>query len=114
MRIDRCLRLAPHALQVGALAAAALLVANVQVATRLLCAACPAFHWHLARLLLPHFFKVAPGVAAKKNEPREEREGRRAPELPAPGWMVVLLLLLWFGSYNVLGTLLHANALPWT
>jgi hypothetical protein len=67
----------------------------VQVATRLLCAACPAFHWHLARLLLPRLLPRLRG----RDTPRK-----------GPG----LLLLLWLGAYNVLGPLLHANAYPWT
>ena len=63
----------------------ALLVSNVQVATRLVAASCPPFYWHMATLL---------------DDPRAPRVSR--------------LICAYVLGYAVCGTALHANFFPWT
>ena len=71
-----------HYAHLGVVAATGLLIANVQVSTRLLAAACPAWYWHITTLL---------------------RQDAQRPRL-----------LAYLCGFNILGTALHANFLPWT
>ncbi len=61
------------------------LFANVQVTTRLIAAACPAFHWSIGRIL-----SGDEGRYAQTNVKR------------------------WLTSYIIIGSVLHANMYPWT
>ena len=81
----RAARCAPYLVHWAGLSLFALIVSNVQVATRLMAAACPPFYWHMASLLA---------------EPR-------SPRVP---WLICAYAL----GYAVCGTALHANFFPWT
>ena len=71
----------------AALVATVVLVAHVQIGTRLLCAACPAVYWHMAVLLESH------GTRAR---------------------LVRSLLVVFLVVYNAVGPALHVNHFPWT
>ena len=84
------------------LSALAFLMANVQVATRLVSAACPPFYWYMAHLLL---------LRGPATEPP-------LPRTAAGGWLGSRRLRGWLCAYvtgfAVVGTVLHSNAYPWT
>jgi GPI mannosyltransferase 2 len=77
--------LLPHYAILGATSVLGLVIAHVQVSTRLLCSSCPALYWHMAWI-------VSLG------------------NTPTLGGLVVLWCIL----FAVLGIVLHSMWLPWT
>ena len=65
--------------------AVGLTLAHVQISTRLICSACPAIYWYMSALVL-----------------RDSSKG------------LGLYLLIYLAIFNILGVILHVNALPWT
>lgn len=66
-----------------------LLLAHVQISTRLICSSCPAFYWFIALLYIENNQLI-------RNVP------------------VRWLLCFYFVLYNLLGAIMHVNWLPWT
>ena len=82
-------------LHLSFLAFTAIFFANIQVATRLLCAASPVLHWHIAHVLRPRLHMYSDKAPEHTNR-------------------FAIAILFWCGSYSVLGPVLHSNAFPWT
>ncbi|CAM9491007.1 unnamed protein product [Phaeothamnion confervicola] len=121
---------APFIAQWALLTTSAVLFVNIQVTTRLLAAACPALHWYAALLLFPppsskgralsELSGVEPSTASELRMPaaavsdsgntlsaHRRRRQRRQELLSRAMWVYVI-------AYNVVGTVMHANFLPWT
>ena len=79
-------RALPYMAQWLVLSLICLLVANVQVTTRIVCAACPPVYWRMAHVLL-----------------------RRGGSDRLRAWMLAYL-----GVFTIVGTALHSNGFPWT
>ena len=77
-----------------------LLLSNVQVTTRLVCAGCAPVHWYAAHLL--------------REDTREEEAELAAGPRAQPHHARRLWLRLGGAAYGVCGILLHANNYPWT
>jgi phosphatidylinositol glycan class V len=79
-----------------------LLVAHVQITTRMVCSTCPALYWYMAVLVAPSNTKANESCAVAN-----ERSMRLRSHV---GEAVLGYCLL----YNLLGILLYPNWLPWT
>lgn len=77
---------------------------SIQIATRLLGAACPPLYWFLALSLLD------------EEEQRQTREtrGAKAVGKQSVRGRLATCVIAYCVVYNVLGPLLHCNFLPWT
>lgn len=94
----------PHVGHLAVLAVLAAVAMNVQVATRVLAAGCPALYWHAARLWLAAEVRAEGGGAGRSS-------ARGLAPLPRDfrGWF-----LLWGVGYSLVGSALFAAFLPWT
>lgn len=82
------------------LGAFTLFVAHVQIATRLLGAACPPLYWYAA-LRLVEEEKYEQQQQVKRKGGRTERR-------------FLAFIIVYYALYNMLGPLLHFNFFPWT
>jgi len=71
-------------------------VAHVQISTRLICSSCPALYWFVTILI----------TSAQKNGKDNENHARRT--------RTTHLIWFYFLLYNILGSIMHVNWLPWT
>jgi GPI mannosyltransferase 2 len=81
-----------HYAVLAAVCLVGLMIAHVQISTRLICSSCPALTWFLTDRILRGIKKGGPN----KN------------------WGISQLLLFYCGLYVLLGVVLHVNFLPWT
>ena len=110
-QIDASLLL-PHAVHLALLAAVAVGVMNVQVATRLLCAGCPLLYWHAAGLWVAAD-DAAAMAACKKGDDGDVNEGKaRSPHRLR--WDFRHAYAAWGVGYSLVGGALFALFLPWT
>ena len=100
--------LRPYFWHWAAISAIALIVANVQITSRLTCASCAAFYWFaaavFARLVRYDFHSIG---TAERGIPCTSHQSRLF-------WSRAIsrVLLVYFGGYALLGTALHVNFYP--
>jgi len=80
-------------------------LAHVQISTRLICSSCPAFYWFIAVLITRKNDPVV--YSSKKGSDAEAVTRILGAEMPR-------IIYFFLAFYNVLGTVMHVNWLPWT
>lgn len=105
--------LLPHAVHLALLAAVAVGVMNVQVATRLLCAGCPLLYWHAAGLWAAA--EDAAAAAARKKGGVDGDDDARIARRPNRQRLDFRhAYAAWGVGYSLVGGALFALFLPWT
>jgi phosphatidylinositol glycan class V len=98
----------PHALHLLALLLVGLLMANVQITTRLLCSSCPIIYVTMAHLTVKE---------GQKEKGEKEAPKKAMAECPV-SWEALAVRRRWvvayIALYNLVGLALHVNNYPWT
>jgi len=88
-----------------------LVIAHVQISTRMICSSSPAIIWFIAHCLLaPSSSSSAIDGSSKPND----KEQNFNSGYPFIGGIRSRMVLFYVGLYMVLGVILHVNFLPWT
>jgi phosphatidylinositol glycan class V len=88
-----------------------LVIAHVQISTRMICSTSPAIIWYIAHCLLSLPSPSTASYGTTKSKENEQKKNRRFSFIVQNQSKVV-----WFyvGLYMFLGAILHVNFLPWT
>jgi len=96
-------RLLGHYAVLSILTFIGLVIAHVQISTRMICSTSPAIIWFIAHCLLTQ----SPSTSGISSKSKTNKEGRLGSRLSQFVWLYVAL-------YMLLGVILHVNFLPWT
>ena len=85
-----------HYVVLAGVALLGLIIAHVQISTRLICSTCPAVYWYMAYI-------------SERNSTKDDQHKQQRT------WVLhKSTVLLYFVGFNIAGILLHPNFLPWT
>jgi len=103
-------RLLGHYAILGILAAIGLVVAHVQISTRMICSTSPAIFWFIAYCMM----SKPPNTTRSNNSKDQEHVDEKYPSSVLPRNFVGRLVWYYALLFMLLGVILHPNFLPWT